>query len=66
MTPTKTTLHPRNPFAAPYPLAELAPELELPDGTALSTLLMQVPLNGLQPLPLAANTTLCDLAQADS
>lgn len=24
MTPTKTTLHPRNPFAAPYPLAELA------------------------------------------
>jgi len=49
-----------------YPLAELAPELQLPDGTVLSTLLTQVPLNGLQPLPLAANTTLCDLAQADS
>lgn len=49
-----------------YPLAELAPGLQLPDGTALSTLLKQIPLNGLQPLPLAANTTLCDVAQADS
>lgn len=49
-----------------YPLAELAPELQLPDGTALTHLLSQVPLNGLQPLALAANTTLCDLAQADN
>lgn len=30
-----------------YPLAELAPELHLPDGTALSQLLAAVPLNGL-------------------
>lgn len=30
-----------------YPLAELAPELHLPDGTALVQLLTAVPLNGL-------------------
>lgn len=30
-----------------YPLAELAPELHLPDGTKLSQLLAAVPLNGL-------------------
>lgn len=30
-----------------YPLAELAPELHLPDGSALSQLLAAVPLNGL-------------------
>jgi 2-amino-4-hydroxy-6-hydroxymethyldihydropteridine diphosphokinase len=30
-----------------YPLAELAPELHLPDGTALAQLLKAVPLNGL-------------------
>ena len=30
-----------------YPLAELAPELHLPDGTALSQLLATVALNGL-------------------
>lgn len=45
-----------------YPLAELAPELALPDGTTLNTLLAQVPLNGLQPLPLAAHPALCNLA----
>lgn len=45
-----------------YPLAELAPELVLPDGTTLNTLLAQVPLNGLQPLPLAAHPALCNLA----
>ena len=33
-----------------YPLAEIAPELRLPDGTVLSSLLRQVPLNGLQKL----------------
>ena len=31
-----------------YPLAEIAPNLSLPDGTVLSSLLEQVPLNGLQ------------------
>ena len=31
-----------------YPLAEIAPNLSLPDGTVLSSLLAQVPLNGLQ------------------
>ena len=30
-----------------YPLAELAPELHLPDGSTLSQLLAAVPLNGL-------------------
>ncbi|MGI2882953.1 2-amino-4-hydroxy-6-hydroxymethyldihydropteridine diphosphokinase [Vibrio furnissii] len=30
-----------------YPLAEIAPNLQLPDGTALPTLLESVPLNGL-------------------
>jgi len=49
-----------------YPLFELAPELILPDGTPLTMLIKQVPLNGLQPLPLAAHPTLCDLAQAES
>lgn len=33
-----------------YPLAEIAAELQLPDGTVLSSLLEQVPLNGLQKL----------------
>ena len=33
-----------------YPLAEIAAELQLPDGTVLSSLLKQVPLNGLQKL----------------
>lgn len=33
-----------------YPLAELAPDLILPDGVALQSLLQQVPLNGLAPL----------------
>lgn len=33
-----------------YPLAELAPDLILPDGVALQSLLQQVPLNGLTPL----------------
>uniref|UniRef100_A0A486XSL1 2-amino-4-hydroxy-6-hydroxymethyldihydropteridine pyrophosphokinase n=1 Tax=Rheinheimera sp. BAL341 TaxID=1708203 RepID=A0A486XSL1_9GAMM len=33
-----------------YPLAEIAPKLSLPDGTVLSCLLAQVPLNGLQKL----------------
>ncbi len=33
-----------------YPLAELAPDLILPDGVALNSLLQQVPLNGLTPL----------------
>lgn len=36
-----------------YPLAEIAPDLVLPDGTVLTQLLQQVPLNGLQPLSLA-------------
>ncbi len=30
-----------------YPLEEIAPELQLPDGTALQELLKSVPLNGL-------------------
>lgn len=30
-----------------YPLAEIAPHLQLPDGTLLAALLAQVPLNGL-------------------
>ena len=30
-----------------YPLSELAPKLQLPDGTVLNELVMQVPLNGL-------------------
>lgn len=34
-----------------YPLYEIAPQLQLPDGTVLSSLLAQVPLNGLQKLP---------------
>ena len=34
-----------------YPLYEIAPLLQLPDGTVLSSLLAQVPLNGLQKLP---------------
>lgn len=33
-----------------YPLYEIAPQLQLPDGTVLSSLLEQVPLNGLQKL----------------
>ncbi|PKM19117.1 MAG: 2-amino-4-hydroxy-6-hydroxymethyldihydropteridine diphosphokinase [Gammaproteobacteria bacterium HGW-Gammaproteobacteria-15] len=33
-----------------YPLYEIAPQLNLPDGTVLSSLLAQVPLNGLQKL----------------
>lgn len=33
-----------------YPLAEIATNLRLPDGTVLSSLLAQVPLNGLQKL----------------
>ena len=33
-----------------YPLAEIAAELRLPDGTVLSSLLQQVGLNGLQKL----------------
>ena len=33
-----------------YPLHEIAPELSLPDGTVLSSLLAQVALNGLQKL----------------
>ena len=33
-----------------YPLYEIAPALQLPDGTVLSSLLEQVPLNGLQKL----------------
>lgn len=33
-----------------YPLAEIAAELQLPDGTVLSSLLEQVALNGLQKL----------------
>lgn len=33
-----------------YPLAELAPDLILPDGVVLQSLLQQVPLNGLTPL----------------
>ena len=33
-----------------YPLFEIAPQLSLPDGTVLSSLLEQVPLNGLQKL----------------
>jgi 2-amino-4-hydroxy-6-hydroxymethyldihydropteridine diphosphokinase len=33
-----------------YPLAEIATDLRLPDGTVLSSLLAQVPLNGLQKL----------------
>lgn len=47
-----------------YPLYELTPDLRLPDGILLTQLLTQVPLNGLQPLPLAADHALCDLAQA--
>ncbi|CSD16056.1 2-amino-4-hydroxy-6-hydroxymethyldihydropteridinepyrophosphokinase [Vibrio cholerae] len=30
-----------------YPLAEIAPNLTLPDGTEIQALLQQVPLNGL-------------------
>ncbi len=33
-----------------YPLYDIAPQLSLPDGTVLSSLLAQVPLNGLQKL----------------
>jgi 2-amino-4-hydroxy-6-hydroxymethyldihydropteridine diphosphokinase len=33
-----------------YPLAELAPDLILPNGVSLNSLLQQVPLNGLTPL----------------
>jgi 2-amino-4-hydroxy-6-hydroxymethyldihydropteridine diphosphokinase len=33
-----------------YPLYEIAPQLQLPDGTVLCSLLEQVPLNGLQKL----------------
>ncbi|MDP5144383.1 2-amino-4-hydroxy-6-hydroxymethyldihydropteridine diphosphokinase [Rheinheimera baltica] len=33
-----------------YPLHEIAPELRLSDGTVLSSLLKQVPINGLQKL----------------
>ncbi|WP_259238218.1 2-amino-4-hydroxy-6-hydroxymethyldihydropteridine diphosphokinase [Rheinheimera pacifica] len=33
-----------------YPLYEIAPRLNLPDGTVLSSLLAQVPQNGLQKL----------------
>lgn len=34
-----------------YPLAEIAPELELPDGRSLAELLQNCPLQGLQRLP---------------
>lgn len=33
-----------------YPLFEIAPDLTLPDGTVVESLLAQVPLNGLQKL----------------
>lgn len=33
-----------------YPLHEIAPDLTLPDGTVLTSLLSQVPLNGLEKL----------------
>lgn len=33
-----------------YPLFEIAPDLALPDGTVVESLLAQVPLNGLQKL----------------
>lgn len=33
-----------------YPLHEIAPDLTLPDGTVVESLLAQVPLNGLQKL----------------
>lgn len=33
-----------------YPLYEIAPQLSLPDGTVLCSLLEQIPLNGLQKL----------------
>lgn len=33
-----------------YPLADISPDLVLPDGTILQTLLHQVPLNGLKKL----------------
>ncbi|MBZ9611144.1 2-amino-4-hydroxy-6-hydroxymethyldihydropteridine diphosphokinase [Rheinheimera maricola] len=33
-----------------YPLAEIAPTLSLPDSTTLSSLIKQIPLNGLQKL----------------
>lgn len=47
-----------------YPLAEIAPQLILPCGTVLTTLLQQIPQNGLHKLPeLAAEDTLCHLAQ---
>ncbi|MCF4008273.1 2-amino-4-hydroxy-6-hydroxymethyldihydropteridine diphosphokinase [Rheinheimera sp. UJ63] len=49
-----------------YPLAEIAPNLVLPDGTALSQWLSAVPLNGLQPLQLAAQGTLCEGAPSDN
>ncbi|KKO44460.1 2-amino-4-hydroxy-6-hydroxymethyldihydropteridine pyrophosphokinase [Arsukibacterium ikkense] len=54
-----------------YPLAEIAPRLQLPCGTPLQALLSQVPLNGLQKLSetcseqLAAAGTLCDLAHPE-
>ncbi len=49
-----------------YPLAEIAPQLTLPCGTVLGTLLSQIPLNGLHKLPaIAATDTLCHLAQPD-
>jgi len=35
-----------------YPLLEIAPHLELPDGKALCDISKQVPLNGLTPLEL--------------
>ncbi len=46
-----------------YPLADIAPDLVLPDGTLLAELLSQVPLNGLQALPLATTLSLCEGAQ---
>lgn len=39
-----------------YPLAEIAPELHLPDGRPLSTLLDQCPFQGLERLPAVAQS----------
>ena len=38
-----------------YPLAEIAPELLMPDGTPLDALLQQCPRDGLQPLQRAGD-----------
>ncbi len=39
-----------------YPLAEIAPSLQLPDGTEVSSLLEQVDRNGTQHLAVIANS----------